>query len=32
MPSFLANKKVVICKTINSSKGIPYRLTRLGNK
>lgn len=32
MPPFLANKIVVICKIINSSKVIPYRLTRLGNK
>ncbi len=31
MPSFLNNKIVVICKTINSSKGIPYKLTRRGN-
>lgn len=29
MPAFLANKIVVICKAINSSKGIPSRLTRL---
>lgn len=32
MPDFLANKIVAICKAINSSKGIPFRLTRLGNK
>jgi len=31
MDAFLDNKIVVICKTINSSKGIPCRLTRLGN-